>query len=157
MRTPVAPAGTAVWFASGESSLPGGIEFGSETMFMPHFKRRPAAVQPGRAPSVGVRRQVSVMREVAEPGKLTLELQFDGAGGAVALLADDDFGLAMHQRHVELPLLVFRRTDARLLVGEVIFLAEHEHDHVGVLFNRTGFAQVGQLRTLVVAAFDLTR
>jgi hypothetical protein len=34
--------------ASGDSTLPGGANFGSETMFMPHFTRGPAAVQPGR-------------------------------------------------------------------------------------------------------------
>ena len=119
----------------------------------------PAARRFNRAgpQSVGVRRQMAVLREVAEPGELALELQFDGAGRAVALLADDDFGLAVHQRHVELPFFVFRRADARLLVGEVIFLAVHEHHDVGVLLDRTGFTQVGQLRALVVAAFDLTR
>ncbi len=123
---------------------------------MPHFTRRAAAVQPRAAFSSPVR-QMAVLRQIAEPRELALELQFDGAGRAVALLADDDFGLAVHQRHVELPFFVFRRADARLLVGEVIFLAIHEHHDVGVLLDRAGFTQVGQLRALVVAVFDLTR
>src|SRR5665213_3784851 len=100
---------------------------------------------------------MGVLRQIAEAGELAFETQFDHAGRAVALFADDDFGLAVHQRHVELPLFVFRRADPRLLVGEVIFLAVHEHHDVGVLFDRTGFTQVGQLRALVVAAFDLAR
>ena len=33
--------------------------------------------------------------EIGEAGDFGIELQFDGAGRAVALLADDDFGLAM--------------------------------------------------------------
>ncbi len=45
----------------------------------------------------------------------------------------------------------------RLLVLKIIFLAEHEHDDVGVLLDRARFAQIRQLRALVVAAFDLTR
>ena len=43
------------------------------------------------------------------------------------------------------------------LFGEVIFLAIHEDHDVGVLLDRAGFTQVGQLRPLVVAVFDLTR
>ena len=75
----------------------------------------------------------------------------------MALLADDHFGLAVHQRHIELPFLVLGRADARLLVGEIIFLAIHEHHDVGVLFDRAGFAQVRQHRALVVAGIDAER
>ncbi len=46
---------------------------------------------------------------------------------------------------------------ARLLVAQIIFFAKHEHHDVGVLLDRTGFAQVGKLRTLVVTVFDLPR
>ena len=49
------------------------------------------------------------------------------------------------------------RAFARLLVLEVIFLAIHEHHHVGVLFDRARFTQVRELRALVVARFNLTR
>ncbi len=51
--TPVAVASAAAWFASGESTLSAGINFGSEMMFMPHFTRAAAAVQPGEGASVG--------------------------------------------------------------------------------------------------------
>jgi hypothetical protein len=44
-----------------------------------------------------------------------------------------------------------------LLALAVVFLAEHEHHHVRVLFDRARFAQVGQLRALVVAVLDLAR
>src|SRR3954452_19013970 len=84
--------------------------------------RRPAGVQPGSRTSVGPLRQMALMREIAEAGELPFEMQFDAAGRAVALLADDDLGLAMDQRHVELPFLVFGRAGARLLVGEIVFL-----------------------------------
>src|ERR1700722_3986115 len=120
VSTPVAVARAAAWFASGERMVPTAL--GSETMFMPHFTRGRPAVQPGRPASIGALRQVAVDGQIAEPRELALELQFDGAGRTMALLADDDFGLAVHQRHVELPFLVFRRPDSRFLVGKIIFL-----------------------------------
>src|SRR6202790_104939 len=157
VSTPVAAASAAAWLASGESRALPGIDLGSETTFMPHFTRSVGVVQPCRGASIAALRQVAVMREVAEPRQAGFELQFHGAGRAMPLLADDDFGLAVHQRHVELPFLVFRRAGPRLLVGQIIFLAEHEHHDVGVLFDRSGFTQVRQLRTLVVAALHLAR
>src|SRR5882724_7835351 len=139
VNTPVALASAAAWLASGESRVLGGMDLGSEAMFMPHFTRGPAAVQPRKAASIEVAvGHNAVMGEVAEARELALELHFHRAGGAVALLADDDFGLAVHQRHVELPFFVFGGPDPGLLVGEVIFLAVHEHHDVGVLFDRAG-------------------
>ena len=41
--------------------------------------------------------------QVGEPGEGALEMQPDGAGRAVALLADDDFGLAVQAGHLVLP------------------------------------------------------
>src|SRR6202790_539941 len=157
VSTPVAAATAAALLASGESTELAGIDLGSEAMFMLYFTRRPAAVQPrepGLVRSVG---QMVVQRQIAEPGETGLELQLDRAGWAVALLADDHFGLAVHQRHVQLPFLIFRRARAGFLVRQIIFLAEHEHHHVGVLLDRAGFTQVGQLRALVFAALDLAR
>src|SRR5260370_29317737 len=43
-----------------------------------------------------------------------------------------------------------------LAAAQIVFLAEDEHDHVGVLLDRAGFAQVGELRALVVAVLDGT-
>src|SRR5829696_10347686 len=156
VSTPVAVTSAAAWFASGESRAPCGMDLGSGAMFMPLFTRRNAAVQPPFA-SIAAIGRVGILREIAEAGELAFELDFRRPGRAVALLADDDFGLAVHQRHVELPFFVFGRADTGLLVGEVILLAVHEDHHVGVLFDRTGFTQVGQLRPLVFAVFDLTR
>src|SRR5205809_3921501 len=156
VSTPVAVTRAAAWFVSGESRVPCGMDLGSGAMFMPHFRRRNAAIQPQFA-SIAAVGQVAILREIAEARELAFELYFHGAGGAVALLADDDFGLAVHQRHVELPFFVFGRADTRLLIGEVIFLAIHEEHDVSVLLDRTGFAQVGQLRPLVVTVFNLTR
>ena len=68
-----------------------------------------------------------------------MNASFDGAGRAVALLADDDLGDA-------LGFLV------RLAVGvAVLLLAEDEHDDVGVLFEGAGLAQVGELRPVIGA------
>src|SRR5438876_11482124 len=156
VSTPVAVTSAAAWFASGESRVPCGMDLGSGAMFMPLFTRRNAAIQPQFA-SIAAVGQVAILCEIAEARELALELHFHGAGRAVALLADDDFGLAVHQRHIELPFLVFRRARTRFLIGQIVFLAEHEHHNVGVLLDRAGFTQIRQLRALVVAAFDLTR
>ncbi len=84
-------------------------------------------------------------------------MQLDGADGAVALLADDDLGDVAHMVHVFLPGQVFGRALARLGPAFVIALAIDEHDHVGVLFDRSGFAQVRQLGPLVLARLHLAR
>src|SRR4029450_3706070 len=102
VSTPVAVTSAAAWFASGESRVPCGMDLGSGAMFMPHFRRRNAEVQPQFA-SIAALRPVAVLCEIPEPRELAFELHFHRPGGAVALLADDDFGLAVHQRHIELP------------------------------------------------------
>ena len=86
-----------------------------------------------------------------------LELQLHGAGRAVALLADDHLGDAVDLLHLVLPLEVLLGAGLRLLVLEVVLLAIDEQHHVGVLLDRAGFAQVGELRALVVAVLDLAR
>ena len=45
---------------------------------------------------------------------------------------------------------------ARFLAFLIIFVALDEHHHIGVLFDRARFAQVGKLGAFVFAAFDLT-
>src|SRR5438067_10119280 len=92
VSTPVAVTRAAAWFASSESGVPCGMDLGSGAMFMPHFRRRNAAVQPQFA-SIAAVGQVAILGEIAEACELAFELHFNGAGGAVALLADDDFGL----------------------------------------------------------------
>src|ERR1700761_5341693 len=72
---------------------------------------------------------------VGELGVLLLEGQDDLADGAVAVLGDDDVGLA-------LPLGVL----------VVVLVAVDEHDQVGVLLNLAGLTQVRQDRLLVVLA-----
>src|ERR1700730_6715425 len=141
VKTPVEAASAAIWFASGESAEPAATGLGSGTIFIPLF------YAPGCGGSTAeglIRsiRQMAIVGQIAKPRHGGVELQFDGTGRAVALLADDDLGLAVHQRHVELPFFVFRRARARLLICQIIFLAEHEHHDVGILFDRTGFAQV---------------
>ena len=104
------------------------------------------------------RQQVLFVREIGEARHLGLEGEFDGAGRAVALLADDDFGLAVRPLHAPPAISTNSSVPSRgCLLLQIIFLAEDEHHDVGVLLDRAGFAQVRQLRALVVAAFDLTR
>jgi hypothetical protein len=81
----------------------------------------------------------------------------------VALLGDDQFGDAEDALHFLPPLFIFLGR-FRIVVGamlglargDVIVLAEDEPDHVGVLLDRARFAQVRQLRALVLALFDRT-
>ena len=81
-------------------------------------------------------------------GAVGVEGELDGADGAVALFRDDDFGDANQLVQPVAPFLPFlvrfriARVCRRLGAGEVIFLAEHEHHDVGILFDRAGFAQV---------------
>ena len=69
-----------------------------------------------------------------------MEVEFDFAGRAVAVFADVQIGQAL-----------------AVGVGVVHFLAIDKHDQVSVLFDRTGFAQIGELGALVVAIFDGAR
>lgn len=64
---------------------------------------------------------------------------FNGAGGATTMLTDNDFGFSrMHIIGIE-----YCRT------------VEEEHN-VGVLFQRPGFAEVGDLRTLIITVLGVT-
>src|SRR5262245_42514181 len=51
-------------------------------------------------------------------------------------------------------LVAFLRAARRLGASEVVLLAVDEHDDVGVLLDRTRFAQVGELWPLVLALLD---
>ena len=56
------------------------------------------------------------------------------------------------------PLLVLDRiVHGRLLCLEIVGLAEDEHDHVGVLLDRTRFTKVGEDGTLVITVIDAAR
>src|SRR5580704_177304 len=87
------------------------------------------------AGSLHLLRQMVVAGEVAETRDLGIELQVDRAGWSVALLADDDLGLAVGRIHLDLPLDVLVGARPRLLVAQVVFLAVHEQDDVGVLLD----------------------
>src|SRR5256885_14178590 len=69
--------------------------------------------------------------QVVEAGVLAAELELDHAGGAVAVLGDDDLG------------------DARPLISFIVFWSIKKHDNVTVLFNATAFAEVAEDRALV--------
>src|SRR5215813_9539060 len=58
--------------------------------------------------------QPLVVSEIGETRHVGLELQLHRAGRAVALLADDDLGLAVHRLHVGLPLEMLFGPGARL-------------------------------------------
>ena len=125
---------------------------------LPGRKAAPMALSPGdQATGQSRVRQAAFAREIAEARDRGVELELDRSGRAVALLADDELGLAVDRGHLGLPFEMLFAAGPRLLVAQIIFLAEHEQHHVGVLLDRAGFTQVRELRALVVAAFDLAR
>ena len=73
------------------------------------------------------------------------------------LLADDHLRRVGDFLHLFFPLLPLRRVVLRLASRQIIFFAVDEHDHVGILFDRSGFAEVGELRALVVALLHRAR
>src|ERR1043165_1904871 len=95
--------------------------------------------------------------EIGEARHVRIEVELHGPGRSVALLAENEFGLAVHLLHLGHPLEVLFGAHAGLLVLQVVLLSEHEHHHVGVLLDRARLAQVGKLRALVITVFDLTR
>src|SRR5438105_4467134 len=76
-------------------------------------------------------RQVVGADQVLELGEARVELQFDNAGGAVALLADDHLGHTMHLAHAVLPFLMLGGVGAGLGAAQIIFLAVDEQHDVG--------------------------
>src|SRR5262249_11176133 len=127
----------------------------------PHARYRAASDEIGKCREPQTKsemdRQPVFLGEIGEACHAGLELQLNGSGRSGALLADDDLGLAVYRVHFGLPLEVLFRAGARLLVLEIIFLAEQEQHDVGVLLDRAGFAQVRELRALVIPVLDLAR
>src|SRR3954471_14422863 len=78
--------------------------------------------------------------EAQEPRVLTLEGERHVAEAAVAVLGDDEVGLAR-----------------AVGVLVVVLVAVDEHDEVGVLLDLAGLAQVGEHRALVGARLDAAR
>ena len=97
------------------------------------------------------------MRQVREAGDGAVELQPHGADRAVPLLADDHLGLAADNTHFRHAIPGIRRAFGRLGALNIILFAEHEHDDVGVLLDGARFAQVGELRALVLAVLHRAR
>ena len=94
-----------------------------------------AAVKRGAAGRLKIRPVRRV--EIAKSGYGAVELQFHGTGRSVALFANDHLGFALDpiafsQPFIELLAVRFHRF-AHLMI---IFLAEHEQHHVGVLLDR---------------------
>jgi hypothetical protein len=100
--------------------------------------------------------------EVAEACEFALEQQMHLADGTMALLGDDHFGLvvglfaALHPSDMAFGVAFHGFVGAVLGLGalQVVLLAIDEHDHVGVLLDGARFAQVGELRVLVLALLD---
>ena len=86
-----------------------------------------------------------------------VEEQLDLVGGTVAMLLHHDLCAIMHALHLVQPMGVLRRARLRLARLQIIFLAEHEHHDVGVLFDRAGFTQIRKDRPFVVAIVDAAR
>ncbi|MDF2782518.1 MAG: hypothetical protein K0S96_2323 [Geminicoccaceae bacterium] len=96
---------------------------------------------------------------------LRVEGELDRADRAVALLGDVEIGdaaavlVALPPLAVLLVVLLVALTGARLGLGalQVVLVAVDEHHHVGVLLDRAGFAQIRELRPLVLALLDRAR
>src|SRR5260221_13692246 len=108
---------------------------------------------------------VVVADVIVELGDLALEAQLDRADRAMALLGDDDFGEPGDALDILRPAVAavvelvvgLVRPAHRLGTADIVFLAEDEHDDVGVLFDRARFAEVGQHWPLVLAVLDRAR
>ena len=73
----------------------------------------------------------------------------------MALFGDDQFGQAVNLFHAFLPFCIGGFIVGRRLFGYfVIILAVDEPDHIGVLLDRAGFAQIGELRAFIFALFN---
>src|SRR5271166_3827481 len=102
--------------------------------------------------------------KVFELCRLRVETEFDRSDRAMPLLCYNDLAYAVNFPELLLPVLI---TLVEFLIGFVgaadrltrlvVFLAEDEHDHVGILLDRARFAQVSEHRPLVVALLDRTR
>src|SRR4030066_1899319 len=79
-----------------------------------------------------IRLSITGVDVILEACVLTEKGQFDLAGRAVSLLADDDLGRTLV-----------------LAVFVIDFVAVYEQDHIRILFDGAGFAQVGHHRALV--------
>src|SRR3990172_9420356 len=83
---------------------------------------------------------IATTGETFKAGVFADEGHANGPGRAVTLLADNDLGNTLVRR-----------------IRLVVFLAIHHQDHVGILLDSAGFAQVGHHRPLVGAFLDLPR
>lgn len=80
--------------------------------------------------------------KIGKARELALKRQIHGAGRAMSLLADDDFGLAPRCRKLNFPFHVSIGAGRRLSILQIIFFAIDKEYDVGVLFNRPGLAEV---------------
>src|SRR3979411_2501182 len=83
-----------------------------------------------------VARLVIAFQQVGKAGGIVQEGEVELANRPIALLGDDDFSSAFEVGVV-------------LLVD---FLPKNKHNNVGILLDRSGFPEIGELRTVVAAA-----
>src|SRR5579859_3498458 len=84
----------------------------------------------------------SAFHQILKAGGVLQESQLQASSWTIALLGDDDLGYAFD-------------LGRNLLAAHVVLLAENESDHVGVLLDRSRFAQIGKLWTLLALATTL--
>ncbi len=101
-------------------------------------------------PSVLVLRKRRI-GEIREAREFRLEGELYGAVGPWRCLAMITSAVPFTFPSASSTLRISDRTRRAVHVLHVIFLAEHEENHVGVLFDRARFTQVGELRPLVLA------
>src|SRR5262245_3476646 len=75
---------------------------------------------------------IRTLEQILKLGELPKECESDDTGWTVALLRDDQFRLALI-----------------LIIGFVDLFTVNEHHDIGVLLDRTRFAQIRQLRPVI--------
>lgn len=83
--------------------------------------------------------RIDLAGEIFERGGLVIEREFDGSGRSVPLFGNDDFGYIVGDK-------------IRFGLTIIVFTVQ-EHDNVGILFDRPGFAQIRHTWSVSVSAF----
>ena len=74
--------------------------------------------------------------QIAKASESAFKAKLNGSNRAVPLLSDNDFRFPMQPLHFILPQShFFKIVIARFFAFFVILLSEHEHHHIGILFN----------------------
>ena len=95
-----------------------------------------------KIPTEAIEFLVPLRSFIEESCVLPFPNEFDLADGSITLLGDDDFGHSLEL--------------IAIFPAVIVSFAVHEHDDVGILFDRSRLAQMAQFRFVVFGIFRLT-